>query len=102
MDKDTQEIISQAQYIKDMIESDGWRIAKRRLVEFAVKMTSTNILDKTKSDTAIVKELRANERAQNIIIKWLAEIEGAVDHGKYLAETLANHEKEEIIEMVGE
>jgi hypothetical protein len=98
IDKATQEILHQSEELQNLLKSEGWGIVKRRLIELAVDLGSVDTLDTDKkSPTAIVNELRANNRARKIILTTLAEIEGAVQHGKYIKDLYEQQRKEAIV-----
>lgn len=97
IDKETAAILHQSEELRLMVKSEGWQIAKRRLVELTASLGSVDTLDTDKkTPTAIVNELRSNNRARKILLSWLAEIEGAVEHGQFIKEMLAKQREDAI------
>jgi hypothetical protein len=72
-----------------MIGSQGWKIARGRIVERILQLQNVaEYVDiiQTGNATKLLKEMKANKRCAEILYEWLADIEGtaqqAVDDKK--------------------
>jgi len=78
-DKDTQKIASEADHVKSMIESDGWKSVKGKLDARILDLQNINNLDLADVNT-LPAQLAARKMAVDIIFTWLkADIYGFVE-----------------------
>lgn len=69
-DKETKEILSEADHVKAMLDSDGWKFAHGKLVDKVMDLQNIHNLDMTDPNT-INTQLAARKMAVAIISDWL-------------------------------
>lgn len=70
MDTETKQILTDADHVKSMLNSDGWRIVKAKLDERILDLQNINNLDLTKPETLSI-QLAARKMAVDEIWSWL-------------------------------
>lgn len=90
LDKETEKIINHSDKLKGLINHEGWSIAKEKLHrEVAKLMSVTDIMQESNPDT-IIQIIAAKKRAADILLKWVADIEGTVFQTEGNKQTLEN------------
>ena len=69
-DKDTKEILSAADHVRNMTESDGWKIVKDKLDARILDLQNINNLDTEKIDT-IPAQLASRKMTVDTLFTWL-------------------------------
>lgn len=78
-DKDTQQILTDADHIKSMTESDGWRIVKAKLDARILDLQNITNLDMSKPET-LSAQLAARTMAVQEMFAWLkSDVYGFVE-----------------------
>lgn len=78
-DKDTQEILTEADHIKSMTESDGWKIVKAKLDGRILDLQNITNLDMSKPET-LSAQLAARTMAVQEMFAWLkSDVYGFVE-----------------------
>lgn len=78
MDKETQEVISDQELLKQLTEHGGWGIARGLLVEKILTLQSIAGFELTDPQQLMI-DIKANKLAAEILFSWLKEdIEGSV------------------------
>lgn len=78
-DKDTQEILTEADHIKSMTESDGWKLVKAKLDERILDLQNITNLDMSKPET-LSAQLAARTMAVQEMFAWLkSDVYGFVE-----------------------
>lgn len=78
-DQDTKKILSDADHVKAMTESDGWKIVKAKLDERIIDLQSMATLDRTKPETLNI-QIDGRLLAVDTMFTWLkADIYGFVE-----------------------
>lgn len=78
-DRETQEILTDADHVKALIGSDGWKIVKAKLDQRVLDLQNINNLDLTKIET-LAAQLAARKMAVDEIWAWLkGDIYGFVE-----------------------
>lgn len=96
-DKDTQEILTEADHVKAMIGSDGWKSVKGKLDVKILDLQNINNLDMADVGT-LPAQLAARKMAVDIIFNWLkADVYGFVEQQESNSQKLASKESEEFI-----
>lgn len=70
MDKETKEILSEADHVKNMLESDGWKSIKAKLDARILDLQNINNLDITQS---LEHQLLGRKMAVSEIWNWLKD-----------------------------
>ena len=94
LDKNTAKQLREADELKQLCKSDGWAIAKGKILEKILELSS--ILNITEQDPQkVVVLMAAKQEAVQILTEWLGEIEGiagsADDMNKAFVEQQKNH-----------
>jgi hypothetical protein len=76
MDKETTKIVRDVKTLDDFVNSEGWRIAKTKLV---AKVSELIDISNVKEDTAekMVVDIKARKYASDILVTWLNEVESS-------------------------
>jgi hypothetical protein len=95
MNEETKKVLSEAEHLKGLVKSDGWKIVKRRLLE---KMSDYgSILNFDEQDPAKLFQLvGANQQAIKLVISWFGDIENSINLAAEYKESI----KDELNKMV--
>ena len=77
-DKDSQLEMAEAEAIGAMLQSSGWAVAKRILLEYVADMENIHTIDVKDPDLSNV--LRGRIMAATAFKEWLGDIEGRVNN----------------------
>ena len=78
-DNDTQQILTEADHVRSLTLSDGWRLIKAKLDARIIDLQNIANLDMTKIDT-LPQQLAARQMAVGMIFDWLkADIYGFIE-----------------------
>lgn len=78
-DKDTQEILTEADHVKSMTESEGWKSVKEKLDQRIIDLQDIHNLDMEKPETLSI-QLSARKMAVAEIFAWLkSDIYGFIE-----------------------
>lgn len=89
-DKETKEILSEADHVKAMIGSDGWKSVETKLKERILDLQNINNLDVVKIET-LPQQLAARKMAVEVIWDWLKkDVYGFVEQQESNAQKLLN------------
>ena len=81
-DKDTSEVLSQADHVQSMLNSDGWKVVYDKLQTKIIDLQNISNIDMTKPETLGV-QLAARRMAVDLIWAWLkGDVVGFVDQQK--------------------
>lgn len=95
MDKQTTKLLHNGEELKMLVESDGWAIARKKLLDMISEVDSlTNFEREKKTNEEIVSEMGARQIAVEILMNWLRDIEGSVVQYKTNAEALKENKSE--------
>lgn len=79
MDSETQKISDHNNELFELVNHSGWKRARTKLVERIVELQNVaEYIDiiQTGNATKLLKEMKANARAAEILFDWLRDIEG--------------------------
>ena len=100
-DKETSDVLSDGDKLLDLVKSEGWGIAKRRLHESVLAIN--NILTISGKDPAnIAIELSARQVAIQTILDWINDIEGSAAQHKGHKEQLENIQHSDFMLRLGQ
>ncbi|MCK9370772.1 hypothetical protein M0R04_12755 [Candidatus Dojkabacteria bacterium] len=74
---ETQKIITEGEELKQMVNSEGWRIARQKLGAKVASLSDILLIEDV-DPNKLMLQLAANQQAIKILITWLKEIEGEV------------------------
>jgi hypothetical protein len=87
-EKETSEILTEADHVKAMIDSDGWKSIKGKLDTRILDLQNINNLDMT-DVTTLQSQLAARKMAVDIIFDWLkSDVYGFVEQQESNAQKL--------------
>lgn len=96
-DKDTQDILTEADHLRSLIESEGWKIVKDKLDAKILDLQNINNLDMS-DVTTLPTQLAARKMSVDIIWAWLkADIYGFVEQQEANNQKLLDKEAENFI-----
>lgn len=96
-DKETKQILSEADHVKNMLGSDGWKSVKGKLDNRILDLQNINNLDLADVNT-LATQLIARKMAVEIIFTWLkADVYGFVEQQEKNNQKLTNEKSEEFI-----
>lgn len=96
-DKETSELLTEADHVKSMLDSDGWKSVKAKLDHRILDLQNINNLDLSKVET-LPAQLAARKMAVEFIWAWLnSDVYGFVDQQESNSQKLAQKEGEEFI-----
>lgn len=72
MDKETKEILSDADHIRSLLDSDGWKIIKAKLDSRILDLQNIHNLDMSDIST-LAAQLASRKMAVDIIWSWLKQ-----------------------------
>lgn len=75
LDKDTAGILSESRELQLLIQGDGWKIARQRLINKIVELSDILALDEPDPQKLSIR-LAVNKEAIKILLEWLVSIEG--------------------------
>lgn len=77
VDKDTQKVLSEGEKITNLVDSDEWKTARKKLYDKLITLDSLSGVPKEgKTNEDIINELKVREGVVSIILAWIKEIEG--------------------------
>jgi len=79
MDKETKQVISEAERIKYTIDTEGWKIMSRILEDLLEANDSISNLDTIKPEE-VLNEIKSRRLAGSIIKDWIDQIQGRVQN----------------------
>lgn len=99
LDPETEKALHEGTELKNMVESDGWAIAKGMLVHKLAVLDSVSSLPLAGelSFEEIGKQASYRAHVVSVITEWLNEIEGRLDQDEQQKSTLQVTREEEII-----
>ena len=78
MDKDTQKILGEQKQVAKLTETEGWNIARNKLVEKVLDLQNAFNINDGNAEQLLI-DIRARKLATSILYDWLKEIEGTKD-----------------------
>ena len=91
-DRETKDILTEADHVKSMTESDGWKSVKGKLEQKILDLQNINNLDLTDPNT-LPTQLIARKMAVDVIWSWLKnDVYGFVEQ-----QELNNKKEQDII-----
>lgn len=93
--EETQRIMDRDAQLATLVDSDGWRIAKERLIKLLIDNSS--ITDITGTPEQIAQEVGMRQGVVGIITSWLDEIESSVGRVAQNNELMKEESENEII-----
>lgn len=82
VDKETSEQMKRNKKIADLVESEGWAIARSLFIQKLQELNSVLSWSNGMSAQQIASEVVGREYACNVLYKFLAEIEGTAQEAK--------------------
>ena len=101
LDKETARALHQGTELKRMVESEGWAVAKKMLVEKLAILDSVSSLPigGELSFEEIGQQAAYRAHVVSVVTEWLNEIEGRIDQDEQQKSTLTIERDQEIIRV---
>ena len=97
-DKETEKVISDAEHLRMMTESEGWKIAYQSLTDRILDLQNINNVDDSSIENAIA-DMKARKAAATILFEWVKrDVYGKVEQSTVAQAALENHAQETFIE----
>ena len=92
MDKETQEILSKGDRIKNLVAQPGWKDAKDELFDMIKALNVLNIDIEGVDANKIVDEIRMAQGVVKLFNAWVDRIEGTANSHEDLVDSLKDEE----------
>ena len=80
MDKETQQILSDGQKWTDLVQSDGWALAKAELLQkISLLNTVSTTIFENKTPEQIASEIKERASVVQILLEWISVVEGKAE-----------------------
>jgi len=89
MDPETRKVFTDADHVKSMLESDGWKIAKERFDALILDLQNIHNLDMEKPDTLGI-QLASRRMAVETMMAWLKGLYGTVEQANTARDSLTD------------
>lgn len=100
-DLETSRALREGQEFEDLVNSSGWKRARRMLMEKIILLDSISAIPKEgKNAEQILNEALAREGAATVVMEWLAEVEGKANHSKSTKELLQDAKRDSLVERL--
>ena len=96
MDKDTRNALSDADYLREMTGTEGWRIAKKRFFDKINELSDILSFDNL-DPQKLMLQIASHQQAIKQMIDWLGSIEGDVAQEKNYNEILQKEKENSYI-----
>jgi len=80
MNKEEKELIERARLIEDLMTTEGWKYAERKLNQMLAGVDSVRSLQ----DTVQLHEVLARKYAQMIVLEWMSNLKGEITAAEQL------------------
>ena len=78
MDTDTKKIVGDNKFLQEMIDHEGWKIARQLFTQKIVELSNILSLEETDPNKLMI-EIQARRYATNLLWDFIREIEGSRD-----------------------
>jgi hypothetical protein len=86
---DTREVLSEGEKLHDLVRSEGWQLAKRKLLTEVADITNVlTLVTKGRAVNDMIVELAGRQLAAATVLDWLKGIEGDAEQYKTNSDTL--------------
>lgn len=79
LDAETARALATNLEVRNMVESEGWRVVKQMLIERIALLSSVTTLPENMTNEQIGQEAMFRAKTISVIMNWLEAIEGRVD-----------------------
>lgn len=98
VDAETHAILTEADHVRNLTTSDGWRIVKSKLDARILDLQNINNLDLTTTESAIF-DLKARKMASDLLFAWLKDdIYGFIQQQESNSASLIDKPREDFID----
>jgi len=97
-DKETRKISIEGKRLKELVESEGWQIAKKKLMDKLMDAGSVMNFDSKLDPQKAVIEIAAKKMAIEMVYEWITrDVYGTVEQHKSNSKEIFNEMKEDYI-----
>lgn len=75
-DKETQRIMAEGEQLLSLVKSDGWAVAKGKLIDYITGLDSISNIDATLPADKQLRIIEVNRTVTQILLQWLRDVEG--------------------------
>jgi len=75
-DLETKKILADGDAINSLVRSDGWILAKQKLIDYITGLDSISNIDPALPPEKQIREIEINRKVIQVILDWLREVEG--------------------------
>ena len=75
MDKETQDILSEQHRLETLVGSEGWSVARDKLVQKVLDLQNAFNINETSAELMLI-DLKARKIATQVLYDWLRDVEG--------------------------
>lgn len=79
LDAETARALATNLEVRNMVESEGWKIVKQMLIERIALLSSVTTLPENMTNEQIGQEAMFRAKTISVVMDWLGAIEGRVD-----------------------
>lgn len=77
INEETKKVLSDGEKIRDLMNNDGWKIAKEKLFSKLITLDSiTSVDDIHLNDLQRIREYEVRKGVVSIILEWIRDVEG--------------------------
>lgn len=76
MDKETTEILTEGESMRELTTSRGWRLAKIKLLDKIVELDSISSLETDRDAADMLQEINGRQVVIKMVLDWIKEVEG--------------------------
>jgi hypothetical protein len=86
---DTKKVLTQGEELHNLVRSEGWQMAKRKLLSDVANFTNVLTLEtKNRAVNDIIVEMAGRQLAAATVLDWIKDIEGSAEQYKVNTDTL--------------
>ena len=99
LEQDTQKILSEGEKLSNFVESDAWKLIRKKLFDKLITIDSIAGVPKDKkTNEEIIFEIKLREGVVSLILQWIREIEGSAKKYKFDSKMFEDIRRDSIIQ----
>ena len=96
-DAETAKVMTDAQHLSDLIGSEGWKLARRKLYEKLVELDSVDAMLMDRDPESVMRELMVRKSVIQVLREWIREVEGEAASAAHNAKTFTDERRDDMI-----
>lgn len=99
IDIETQQILTEGQQIERWVNSDDWKLVKKKLMSRLITVDSiSSVPSENLSNEQLLREYSVRNGAVNLVIDWIKDIEGTAMNNKTNQEIFKEAREDSIVQ----